>query len=411
MNYKLAREIYATAWFVDPVSFISLTKTLEHVRSNNNSNIVDEKANSFGIFDKTKAFDANRISRMEEVPEGSIAIYRFDSVITKYGGYSHYGTKEIADQFRKMESNDNIIGHLFFIESGGGSANAIKYIRDVTNKGSRVKPLVTYAEDIMASAAMYIASDSDYIFANSKDAIIGSIGTMIEIEGYKSGTEDNTGKRHMRIYASQSVNKNKEFEDAINDFNYELIKKTILDPHCAEFIKDMKLNRPNITDEQTTGKVFNAENCVGTLIDEIGTIEMAIEKIIDLSDNNSINKNEVVMNKQKLKAEHPELYDEVFQSGVSAENARVSAWMTFNDVSPEKVKAGIESKLEMSKAEELTFMRASQKLDMQSLLQNDNAGSISPDKEITKIKSDAEKEDAALNAALDAAGIEEGGNK
>jgi protease-4 len=328
---------------------------LEYFQSGGVFEKPDVKGNSFGLIAEDNIFQARNIQRMDIVPAGTIAQYNFDSVITKSGGMSHYGTKDISNQFREMEANDNIIGHLFKIESGGGSANAIKYIRDVSAKSNRNKPLVVYAEDIMASAAMYIASDADYIIANSKEALVGSIGTMMKLEGFKNNTEDSSGKRHVRIYASQSVNKNIEFEKAINEFDYSIIKEKILDPHAAEFISDMEANRPNITEIQKTGSIHRAEDAVGTLIDSIGTFEDAVMKIEELAQvkksskpAREINKSKSIkMDKATLMAEHPALYaqilDEGNQAGQAAERDRVGAWAVYNEVDPEAVKAGIES--------------------------------------------------------------------
>lgn len=412
MNVKLAREIYGNTWFVDPLSFMQLSRVLEGMQKGVTESKNETKSNQFGIISNDLVFNAKRISRMDAVPKGSIAAYNFDSVITKYGGWSHYGTTEIASQFTEMESNDNVIGHLFFIESGGGSANAIKYIREVSQKSVRKKPLVVYAEDIMASAAMYIASDADYIYVKSEDAIIGSIGTMIQIEGFKSGTEDKNGKRHLRIYADKSFNKNKEFEDAINDFNYELIKKNILNPHAEEFIRDMELNRPGITEEQKTGAIFKAGQVVGSLIDGIGSLQDAIDKINELSISNkfSNNQNSSKMTIEELKAKHPEVYAQVFglgkAEGISEENSRVKAWAVFNDVEPDKVKAGILSEEVISRAEELEFMRAAQKADLQASLENSSSEDITPDKSKGKVKPKISETDKAVEAAFDELEIE-----
>lgn len=328
MNFKLSREIYSGVWMIDPFSLQTLTKMLEDQRSGITFDKDSEKCNQFGYLDTKNSFvyGANQIESMENVPRETIAVYNLDSVITKYGGYSHYGTVEIANQFKKMEANENIIGHIFNIESGGGSSNAIKYLREVTNSSVRNKPLVTYAEDIMASAAMYLASDSDYIFVKSKDALVGSIGTMVEFDGYKANSEDTTGKRHIRLYASQSVNKNKEYEDAINDFNFEIIQKEILEPHAAEFIVDMENNRPNITEEQKTGKIYRAGDTVGTLIDAIGSFEDAIAKVnelVNIENENNINQNKVNMDATQLQAEYPDLVTQFVEQGVSQERARL----------------------------------------------------------------------------------------
>jgi ClpP class serine protease len=282
MDIKLAREIYSGAWYMDPMSLETYSKTLDYFRNGGKMEQPEVKANNFGVL-MGGVYNATKIQRMEEVPAGSIALYNFDGPITKYGGYSHYGTTEIAKQFAEMEANDNIIGHIFFIESGGGSANAIKYIRDVSAKANRSKPLVTYCEDMMASAAMYIASDSDYIFANKPGAMVGSIGAMIAIDGYANKSEGADGVRHLRIYASQSINKNSDFEEALNNLNFKLVQDKLLDPLAEEFILDMEANRPNITAEQKTGDIYRASEVVGTLIDGIGTMQDAIDKVTELA--------------------------------------------------------------------------------------------------------------------------------
>lgn len=360
MDYRLAKEIYGSVWFIDPITMQQYSKTLDFFKSGGKIEQPEIKSNSFGALEDN-VLNARKIQRSEVVAPGTIALYNFDGPITKYGGMSHYGTTEIASQFAEMESNDNVIGHIFFVESGGGSANAIKYIRDFSSKENRTKPLVAYSEDVMASAAMYIASDADYIIANRKDAMIGSIGTMIQLSGYKSGTEDGNGERHMRIYASQSTNKNLEFEKAINDLDYELIRSNLLDPLAAEFIADMEVNRPNITAKQKTGAIFRAEEVVGTLIDEIGDFSLAVNKVRDLasgviSEKKEVkkvkantprgeinNQNNSKMTKEEFKAQSPTAYEAIVQEGVLQERDRVEAWAVYNEVNPEKVKAGIES--------------------------------------------------------------------
>lgn len=406
MDFKLAKEIYGNVWMIDPFTFSQYSKMLDYFQNGGTYEESEVKGNDFGVISQSHAFTARSIQRMDVVPAGTIAQYNFDSVITKGGGMSHRGTKDIAAQFREMEANENVIGHIFKIESGGGSVNAIKYIREVSAKTNRTKPLVAFAEDTMASAAMYIASDADYIIANSKDAMVGSIGTMIQLDGFKSGTEDKTGKRHIRIYASQSVNKNIEFEKAINDFDYDLIRQSILDPHAAEFIADMEANRPNITANQKTGAIFRAEETVGTLIDEIGGFDLAIAKIEELSekssntkittpsgDNNNLKTEK--MDLAKLKAEHPAVYQAAFAEGETSgtikgekkERDRVETWAVYNEVNPEKVKAGIESgeiltgkgmaefNLEIAKGEKIGAMKD----DNQAKLDTEESASLTPE--------------------------------
>jgi hypothetical protein len=59
--------------------------------------------------------------------------------------------------------------------------------------------------------------------------------------------------------------------------NYALIKENLLNPIDAKFMADIRKNRPNVTDKQLQGGILNADQCIGTLIDSIGTLEQAID--------------------------------------------------------------------------------------------------------------------------------------
>jgi len=357
VNIRLIQEIYSNAWFADPFTIRGLVKQLEYFRDGANYiGNESEKCNQFGYIDsKSNVIDADTISRFgENIPSGTIALYYFDGPITKNGGMSHNGTVDIATQFKKNETNENVIGHMFHVESGGGSANAVKYINEVTS--SRKKPLGVYSEDIIGSAAYYISLNADFINVKSGDAIVGSIGTMMEIEGHKANTEDSTGKRHIRIYAPQSTMKNKGFEDAINDYNFEWIQKELLQPHCQEFIDDVKRLRPNVTNDQLTGDVFKASDCVGTLIDGIYSFEDSILQLQELilnnntnnntSQNNNINTNQnqqTMTTLQELQSAHPDIYAQAVEVGRINEVSRQKMISTYKGQAPKAVEAQIAS--------------------------------------------------------------------
>lgn len=138
------------------------------------------------------------------------------------------------------------------------------------------------------------------------------------------------------------------------------------------------------------------------------------DKIKNKIESNLSNQKKKIMNIDELKASHPELYAQVFNKGksdgltegVKSEKNRVDTWMVFNDVNPEKVKNGIESGEIMSEAEKLTFLRESQTKAMQNGLEAESAQDLIPDKETAKVKTEAQKEDASFDTALENAGIE-----
>lgn len=344
MNFTLAKEIYGNPWFMDAYSIQSMTALLKHFRSGGSFN-ADKKSNSFGYLDMKSSEIIDDISKLSKTASNNnISIINMDGPITKGGGMSHNGTIEMAAMLREFDASDKIIGHILMINSGGGSVNAIAEIAEAMTDAS--KPIVAYVDDTMASAALYIGSYADFIISRRATDRIGSIGTMIELSGYKKVDKKSTGETVVRIYADDSTDKNEEFEAAINDLNFKPIKDNVLNPHLEQFKKDVKTNRPNILDSQLTGKVYKASEVVGTLIDQIGSFQDAINKVIELSTfDSSINNNPKTkkMTQQELKANHPDVYGQILAEGVTSEQNRVKAWMAFQEVDPKAVSEGITS--------------------------------------------------------------------
>jgi len=134
------------------------------------------------------------------------------------------------------------------------------------------------------------------------------------------------------------------------------------------------------------------------------------------------NKKEKQMNIDELKTSHPELYAQVLEDGkkvgskeataaLKAEKDRINTWMVFNDIDPEKVKAGIESGEKMTEAQRTEFLRKSQVLDLKNDLENDSPEDLTPDPNTGKVKTEEqrkeEKENKKVNAAFDELGIKD----
>ena len=86
-----------------------------------------------------------------------------------------------------------------------------------------------------------------------------------------------------RIYADAAVDKNAAFEKALEG-QFNIIKEERLNPINEKFRADMQANRPNLTEEHLTGKVFPAKAAIGTFIDAIGTMEDAAAAVMELAE-------------------------------------------------------------------------------------------------------------------------------
>lgn len=394
-NYQLAKEIYgSTPWMVDCMTFGVLKKTLEDIRNNVPYDVESEKNNSVFLYDlksKTRIIDnTNHLRDNQGKNDSLVYVVNLDGPITKNGGLSSNGTKQISQQILSFDSDPRVKGGILLTDSGGGSTNAVEHMADAMTK--RKKPLVQLIEKggVSASAAGYIGSYSDYIISESPENIVGSYGTMITIEGQASGNIDSNGIKHLRIYASASTKKNLDFEEALNNDNYELIINNILDPANTKFLSEMKKNRPNILESQLDGSIYKAGDVIGTLVDSIGTFEDAVNKVLELSTKSSfkINNNHLnpqsTMTVEDLKAQFPAVYNSVFNAGVTsgcdAERDRCGAWMAHASTDIESVKKGIESGKDISAtAREEFLVKANSKQNLAKLEADSTADITTPE--------------------------------
>ena len=219
---------------------------------------------------------------IKAIPQGkTIHVLQLNGVMLREDGDCGYeGTRTLAEHLTKADANPDVIGHILAVDSGGGASNSVPVLAEAIQKCR--KPVVAHIDGMMASAAMYVGSYTDYIIANHIHDRIGCIGTMIEIEGYPNQHKTNDGKIALRIYADKSNEKNEEYETALSG-DFKLIKENLLNPINEQFIEDVKTNRPAVTDSQLHGRTYFAKDVKGTLIDEIGSFEDAINKVINLS--------------------------------------------------------------------------------------------------------------------------------
>jgi len=210
----------------------------------------------------------------------SIYVTYLSGTMMKHNNCGAPGTKRIGRELLEADRNPEVIGHIIVAESGGGAANAVPEMADAI--GACTKPVVAWVDGVAASACLYAISYCDKILAKRESDMIGSIGTLIELSGYAKYAKTNDGFITARIYADAATDKNGEYEAALEG-NFQVIKEERLNPLNDQFIADMKANRPNVKDEQLTGKIFNAKAVVGTLIDSIGSFDDAVSAVLDLA--------------------------------------------------------------------------------------------------------------------------------
>lgn len=193
------------------------------------------------------------------------------------------GTRSMTRILKEWESNDNIIGVVLDIDSPGGQVSGLAEFADFLANYS--KPIVSYTDGLMASAAYYVAAATDHIVSNKNADSIGSIGTMLSYVNI-DGIYENMGAVIKDIYATKSTRKNEESR-AMKEGSDNLIIKNILDPARDKFVADVKQYRNNIDESVFEGAIYNPSESVSlNLVDQLGSIQKAFDKVVELSKSN-----------------------------------------------------------------------------------------------------------------------------
>lgn len=223
----------------------------------------------------------------DEFQEGAdkIAIISVEGTILSTEGF----VKQQIDQARR---DDDVKAIVLRVDSPGGSVSASDYFYHHLSKlrTESNKPIVVSMGSIAASGGYYISmatgTTERTIFAEPS-CFTGSIGVMIphyNLAGLfdKYGIEEDAIVSHrlkdMGSLGRQMTDEEKEIFQTLVDEGFERFKEIIRD-NRTRFSKD-----PEALNKLATGQVYTAQQAKDSgLIDEIGFIEAAIDRAIELA--------------------------------------------------------------------------------------------------------------------------------
>lgn len=223
-----------------------------------------------------------------------IAILAIKSPVFKYDQIcGPIGTRSMTRILKEWQADDNVMGVVLDIDSPGGQVSGLAEFAAFLN--TYKKPIVAYTDGLVASAAYYIAAACHYIVANEHADFIGSIGTMISYVDL-DGIFEKEGGIVKDIYATGSTRKNEESRLMKDKGSDDLIIKNILDPARDNFVATMQKFRPSLNETVFDGAIYSpVESLPLNLIDELGTLQTAFDKIMVLS-KEKLNKSKITTN-------------------------------------------------------------------------------------------------------------------
>ena len=217
-----------------------------------------------------------------------INIIGINGPVTRGGGACSYGSKEIRDLVMQAADMSQTIGHIFCIDTPGGSAQSTcDFEQAIDYLHGRGQKAIAFVDGMACSAGYALAAMCDEIYVMHPNHQVGCIGTMCAFYAQRHGDEnENTHERYIELYAEGSPYKNREFREA-SEGNYDSLMAD-LNRSAEDFKVMVRKNRPNISDEQLLGDTYDAADVVGSMIDGIGDLGYCIERMLEITGEQSM---------------------------------------------------------------------------------------------------------------------------
>ncbi len=279
-HYHLIQAVINEPWAIDASSIDSYMPIISGLFDNNRAfekgdPVLPADAAGYGIAAKRSGGSDKQTQERK-----NIRVITMSGPMTKYSQYC--GPAGMLDMARWIEEADHdpeVDAILLRIDSPGGMVAGTETLATAIREAE--KPIVAYIDDLAASAAYWVASETQEIIANNTTAIVGSVGVMLSFMDIQPYLEK-LGVKFHTITAPQSVNKTKLFEQ-LKAGNYKEYQEKVLRPLAQKFIDQVKANRPNATDEHFKGDTWFASELVGTLVDQIGNFQTALNRAATLA--------------------------------------------------------------------------------------------------------------------------------
>lgn len=305
MNYHLISSIIKGIWAINEESALGYAPLLNNIMGGSqvafefNQDKYQVSMMQRNSLSELKASSDKENEIFNGAPKGSIAIIPISGPLMKNDQYcGPVGMQTIGQLIIAAENSPNIDGIILKIDSPGGTVDGTVDLSQIVKETK--KPVIAFADGLMASAALWIGASADEIIAANNKTEIGSIGVLLSFADMQPAYEK-LGVKFHTVTADQSQDKTKMF-DELRAGKYENYKREVLNPIAEDFQAHISSTRPNANKEQMTGKIYFAENLIGSLVDSIGNMAHAIERI-----NQLINENEKQTSKKALNNKSSEM--------------------------------------------------------------------------------------------------------
>lgn len=258
---KLREEILCNPWLVTMEAYNSLRSFVEQECMRDI--VLDEEAEAV----------APIVGEIAILPMYGTFMKGVSPAMEKYFGLVN--TDRIKAEINNLRLDESVKGVILDIDSAGGSATGIMETAEAVARLADTKKVYSVTEGMMASAAYWIGSQADMVFA-TKSAKVGSIGVYLPVVD-SSAAYESKGVKVELIKNKEATYKGAGFEgtklsDEQKEYMQEMVQQIF-----SDFKQGVLSSRPNIGEEAMRGQVYLGKKAKEeALIDLNGSTEEAI---------------------------------------------------------------------------------------------------------------------------------------
>jgi|DEB0MinimDraft_6_1074348.scaffolds.fasta_scaffold00436_5 signal peptide peptidase SppA len=264
---RVSRELYAKPWAITASAYQAFhdvfQRHLQGIPMDKTIEVMGVKV-EYKTPDEYDVIDGVAVIEIE----GALG-YRLDEIEKACMGGVDY--VDIRKAFAKAEADPDITSILMVINSPGGMVTGLEetaeYIKSIE------KPVVSFTDNLVASAGYYLASAADSIFATASSQV-GCIGTLMTWIDVTKAMEREGLEREM---IASGKYKGMMFPGIpLTDEQRELLQDEV-DMLADEFKSWVIDNRGNVSKDVMEGQTLFGKYALSeNLIDEIGDINQAL---------------------------------------------------------------------------------------------------------------------------------------
>lgn len=217
----------------------------------------------------------------------NVAIIPIIGPLTKYGDLCSPGMQAYQALINRANNTPSIDGIVLVMDTPGGTVDGTPELALAVKNSA--KPVGVFADSMVASAGMWIASQASVIVGNKNNPTeFGSIGAFSALKNYSKMMDAGNTPEVEIITAPQSSTKvpydpSKPVTDDVRQ-----MVKSHLAPMADMIINAVKAGRGDKLDTKMeglfTGSMFDAYKSRNAgLIDAVGTLQTAINKVAELA--------------------------------------------------------------------------------------------------------------------------------